>query len=82
MSRLHSIAAVTYGLGWVSAIAAVIYRLIYSSGGGRISASTHILPHNLLQLSVLAFLVCNASEVRAVAMANPQEHRPVAKQAT
>ena len=77
MSRLHSIAAVTYGLGWVSAIAAVIYRLIYSSGGGRISASTHILPHNLLQLSVLAFLVCIASEVRTVAMANTRSTAPL-----
>jgi len=82
MSRLHSIAAVTYGLGLVSALAAVIYRLVlYSAGGGRISASMHILPYNLLQLSVLAFLVCIASEVRTVAMANTQEHRSVAKQA-
>jgi hypothetical protein len=66
MERLHSIAALAYAVGWISGILAVIYRiLVYSGKLSGVVASTHILPYNLLQLCLLAFVVSIASDARA-----------------
>jgi hypothetical protein len=65
MDGLRSIARVMYAIGWISGIFGGIYRaLVYSGTMGMIG---HILPYNLLQLCVVAFLIAIASDARLVA---------------
>jgi hypothetical protein len=64
MSRMRVIAAITYAIGWISIVVGVIYRLwLYHDKGASIG-SANILPHNLLQLSLLAFVIAIASDNR------------------
>ncbi len=64
MSRMRLIAAITYAVGWISIVVGVIYRLwLYHDKGASIG-SAYILPHNLLQLSLLAFVIAIASDNR------------------
>jgi hypothetical protein len=69
MDRLHLIAGIAYAIGWISGIVAVIFRiLVYSGKLSGVVASTHILPYNLLQLCLIAFVVSIASDARAVTL--------------
>ena len=74
----HSkIAEWSYQLGIVATVAAVAYRLLWFGDlGARLYAAVHILPYNLLQLSVLAFLISIASNARRIAMQSRTEDRP------
>jgi hypothetical protein len=63
MNRMRSIAAITYATGWISLVAGVIYRVwLYHTKAS--VGSANILPHNLLQLSLLAFVIAIASDNR------------------
>jgi len=55
-----------YTLGSISGILAVIYRRVLLCGG-KVGPIGHILPYNLLQLCVVAFLIAIASDARLVA---------------
>jgi len=64
MDKLRSIAGLMYALGWISGILAVIYRVLLY--GGKVGPIGHILPYNVLQLCVVAFLIAIASDARVV----------------
>jgi len=76
----HSkIAEWSYQLGIVGAVAAVAYRLLWFGDlGPRLYGAVHVLPYNLLQLSVLVFLISIASNARVIAMQSRAEDRPSA----
>jgi hypothetical protein len=64
MNRMRMIAAITYAIGWISIVVGVIYRFwLYHGNVARIG-SANILPHNLMQLSLLAFVIAIASDNR------------------
>ena len=64
MSRMRMIAAVTYAIGWISIVVGVVYRLWLYHGKVVSIGSANILPRNLLQLSLLAFVIAIASDNR------------------
>jgi hypothetical protein len=66
MDKLRSIAGLMYAVGWISGILSGIYRILVYSG--KIGLVGHILPYNLLQLCVVAFLIAIASDARVVAL--------------
>ena len=67
MSRSR-IAEWSYQLGCLSAVATIIYRLLWfvSGLGPRLFGTIHVLPFNLLHLSILLFVVSIASNARAM----------------
>ena len=71
MSRLQSIGTVTYAIGWISIVVGVIYRVcLYSARGAHFALATNVSPRNLLQLSLLAFVIAIASDTRHSANSN------------
>jgi hypothetical protein len=65
MNRMRSIATITYTIGWISTILGVIYRVwLYNGTGAHVAMATHVWPYNLLQLSLLAFVIAIASDSR------------------
>jgi hypothetical protein len=67
MSRSR-IAEWSYQLGCLSAVAAIIYRLLWlvSGLGSRLFVKTHVLPFNLLDLSFLLLVISIASNALAL----------------
>ena len=62
------IAEWSYYLGFVSAAAALVYRALwFGTLGARLFGASRVLPHNLLELSILLFVTSIASNVRATA---------------
>jgi len=76
MSRIQSIGTITYAIGWISIVIGVIYRVcLYSGRGAHIAIATNVSPRNLLQLSLLAFVIAIASDIRRSAhSAKSDEH--------
>jgi len=71
------IAEWSYQVGIVGTVAAVAYRVLWFGDlGARLYGIIHVLPYNLLQLSVLAFLISIASNARTIAMQSRAEDRP------
>lgn len=65
MNRLESIGAVTYAIGWVSIVVGVIFRVcLYSARGAHFATAINVSPRNLVQLSLLAFVIAIASDTR------------------
>jgi hypothetical protein len=61
------IAEWSYYLGCVSAAVAIIYRTLWlGSLGARLFGAPRVLPHNLVELSILLFVVSLASNARAM----------------
>lgn len=61
------IAEWSYQLGCVSAVAAIVYRAMWlGSLGARLFGAPRVLPRNLMELSILLFLVSIASNARAI----------------
>ncbi len=52
---------ITYELGWVCAIGAFIYKAVNIAWSDRISRITGVWPVNLLQASIILFLITIAS---------------------
>jgi hypothetical protein len=62
------IAEWSYYLGFVSAAAAIVYRALwFGSPGARLVGVPRVLPHNLVELSVLLFVASIASNANAMA---------------
>jgi hypothetical protein len=62
------IAEWSYYLGCVSAAAAIVYRALWLGGlGVRLFGAPHVVPHNVLELSVVLFLVSIASYAHVMA---------------
>ena len=64
---MDSIARITYAVGWISLAVAIVYRvlLLSSAGDTLFSISRGLVPRSFLGLSVLLFLACIASDLRA-----------------
>ena len=68
------IAEWSYYLGCVSAAVAIVYRALWFGGlGARLFGAPRVVPHNLLELSILFFVVSIASN--ACVMAHREEGR-------
>ena len=64
VTRLWLIGRVTYYLGWIAAISGL---LVHFNIGVRMFVALNISQRNMLEASVLFFLICMASELRAAA---------------
>jgi hypothetical protein len=62
---MHQVAAFTYSLGWISAIAAFVYHALVVRGA--VTPPMGFSPRNLLELTLLSFLICLATYARIVA---------------
>ena len=64
---MDSVASITYALGWISLAVAVLYRVLLLSSAGQVlfAISRGLVPRSFLGFSVLLFLVCIASDLRA-----------------
>ncbi|MGB6480644.1 MAG: hypothetical protein WA651_05565 [Candidatus Sulfotelmatobacter sp.] len=62
------IAEWSYYLGFVSAAAALVYRAFwFGSLGARLFGVPRVLPHNLIELSILLFVISIASNSHTMA---------------
>jgi len=62
-----TIAEWSYYLGCASAAVAIVYRaLLFASLGTRLFGSARLVPHHLMELSILLFVVSIASNVHAM----------------
>lgn len=73
LARLHLAARTTYYLGWVAAILAALMHV------AKIATLLSASPRNVLEASFLLFVICIASGIRAVAIANGNQMPSVAK---
>jgi hypothetical protein len=61
------IAEWSYYLGCVSAAVAVIYRVLWFGGlGARLFGAPRVVPHNLMELSILLLVISIASNAHAM----------------
>jgi hypothetical protein len=74
--RLQLAGRVTYYLGWISALCGA---LAHFSLVTRVFVMAHITKRNLFEASVLFFLICTASELRALGLTRTQEPSVVPK---
>jgi hypothetical protein len=70
LARLQLVGRITYYLGWIAALcgAAAHFQLVT-----RIFALSNVTKRNLFEASVLLFLICTASELRALVLTRIQE---------
>jgi len=61
------IAEWSYYLGCVSAAVAIVYRALWFGSLGARLGAPRIVPHHLMELSILLFVVSIASNARAIA---------------
>jgi hypothetical protein len=66
VNRLHAIARACYYLGWIVTALAVICRVVRPLEVW-LSNTTRITGRNLVETGLLLFIICVASEVRAIA---------------
>jgi hypothetical protein len=63
LARLHLVARITYYLGWITAILGALMHV------AKIDTLLSASPRNVLEASFVSFVICIASEIRAVASA-------------
>jgi hypothetical protein len=62
-ARLHVVGKITYYLGWISLICGGVLHL----GIGRaLFTALSLTKRNLFEVAVVAFVICLASEIRAI----------------
>jgi hypothetical protein len=71
LKRLHLTARSTYYLGWITAFLAALFHLIKHDN---LLLPINISSRNLLEASVVFFLACAASELRAQGIAAQMLH--------
>ena len=71
------IAEWSYQLGCVSAVAAIVYRVLWVGGfGARLFGAPRIVPHNFMDLSILLLVISIASNAHA--LVHREDGKPVA----
>jgi len=68
-ARLQLVGRVTYYLGWVSLL---LGGLVHLNVGRTLFFAMSLTKRNLFEVSVALFLICMASELRALALAGSQ----------
>jgi hypothetical protein len=76
LARLQLAGRVTYWLGWVSALCGALAHFTLAT---RVFMLTNLTKRNLFEASVLFFLICTASELRALVLTRTQEPSIVLK---
>jgi hypothetical protein len=76
LARVRLVAKAAYYLGWIATILATLMHFT------RIATMLTASPRDFLQASFLLFVICMASGIRAIALANEnQMHSGVKRQA-
>jgi hypothetical protein len=75
--RLQVVARVTYYLGWITLL---LGALIHFNIGRPLFVSLNVSKRNMFELSVMLFVICLASGVRALVAARDVVPVPVRKQ--
>lgn len=78
VTRLQLIGRITYYLGWISAICGA---LVHFNIATRMFVSLGLPQRNLFEASVMLFLICMASEVRALVVTPAATPAKIMKQA-
>jgi len=60
--RLHLIGRITYYLGWISLLCGGLVQLNIATA---LFVGMHLAKRNLLEISMMCFVICIASELRA-----------------
>ena len=71
MHRMHQVAAFTYSLGWISTVGAFVYHALVVKG--TVTSPMGFSPRNLLELTLLSFVISIASDARAVSTRRGEE---------
>jgi len=69
-ARLQVIGRVTYYLGWITAVCGGLAHVNLAT---RMFISINLTQRNLFEASMLFFLICSASELRALVLVRNQE---------
>ena len=80
VNRLQAIARACYYLGWIVTVLAIICR-VYRPLEYWLEHTTRISGRNLMETSLLLFVICMASGVRAVAASASESPAKVRTQA-
>lgn len=75
-ARLQLVGRVTYYLGWIAVLCGAVVHFQIAT---RMFAAINLTQRNLFEASVLFFLICMASELRALVLDRAQEFPVVAK---
>jgi len=62
VSRLQLIGRVTYYVGWIALVCAGLFHLNIAT---KLFSAVNLTQRNVLEVSVVCFLICIASELRA-----------------
>jgi len=74
LARLQLIGRITYYIGWIALICGGV---VHVNIGRALFLNMGISQRNLFEVSVMCFLVCAASELRAVASASGADEMPI-----
>ena len=77
-ARLHLVGRITYYLGWVALLCGGVLQLNIAKA---LFMSLSLTKRNLFELSIACFIICVASEVRALASAEKEFPSVVKRQA-
>jgi hypothetical protein len=70
LARLQLAGRVTYYIGWIAALCGAVAHFSLAT---RMFISINLTQRNLFEASVLFFLICTASELRALVLFRSQE---------
>lgn len=76
LARLQLVGRVTYYLGWITALCGAFVHFQVAT---RLFSAISLTQRNLFEGSVLFFLICTASELRALVLARSQELPTIVK---
>jgi hypothetical protein len=68
-ARLQLVGRITYYLGWISLLCGGLVQL---NIGRSVFMALSLTKRNLFEVSIVLFVICMASELRAVALAGSQ----------
>jgi hypothetical protein len=77
LARLNLVARITYYLGWIAAILAGLVRI--AKFGSALERMVNLSDRNLLEASLLLFVICVASALRASVSSGSNEVPGAAK---
>ena len=70
-ARLVLVARVTYYVGWIALVCGAVFHFVLATAG-TLFVAIRIFPRTLFEASLLLFIICIASELRALGAARRQ----------